>query len=151
VKLQLAVTALLASALLAGGSGANANAASDDNTATPILITALKIDPNVGPFDNFAYPGLITVSFVITQPKTVDEVVFGLRDFYGQLVYQYRDVGPFAANAVLRNHSFVDTQVGDGQTLQVDLVKFDDGSTWYPTPLVRRQATAAVLPERTSR
>ena len=129
MKLQLAVTALLASAVLAAGSGANANAASDDNTAAPIHITALKIDPNVGPYDNFAYPGLITISFVNAQTKTVDEVIFGLRDFYGQLVYQYRDVGPFAPNAVLRNHTFVDTQVGDGQTLQVELVKFDDGST----------------------
>jgi hypothetical protein len=152
VKLQLAVTAFLAAALLAAANGAVVNAASEYDPSAPIQISAVKIDVAIGQDELFAYPGLVTVSFNNVQSKTIDEVVFGLHDVHGDLVEEYRDKGPFAANAALRNHRFTDTQIGAGQSLAVDSVRFHDGSIWYPTPpRALRQTTAASASERASR
>jgi hypothetical protein len=151
MKFHLAASALLAATLLIAGNGALAGAASDNDASAPINLTAVKIDASIGQDELFALPGLVTVSFTNVQEKTIDEVVFGLRDAYGHLTEQYHDVGPFAANVVLRNHRFTDTQIGAGQTLVVDVVKFHDGSTWYPASLrALRQTTAAAFAERAS-
>ncbi len=137
---------MCAAAILAAANGERAGAASDPGAAAPIQLDKVKIDPILAYDQTYAYPGLITVSFTNTDAKTIDEVTFGLRDAYGHLVEQYRDRGPFAPNAAVRNHRFTDTQLGADQTLAVDAVRFHDGSMWYPGPVAaRRQATEAAV------
>lgn len=131
MKLQFAATALLAAAVLTAPSDVNAQIVRSYDASAPIQLSSVSIQPNLEPSGGNFGSGLVMVSFKNTRGIVVDEVTFGLHDYYGNLVEQYRDVGPFAPNTEFRNHRFTDTQTGTAQSLQVESVTFHDGKTWY--------------------
>jgi hypothetical protein len=134
MKLQ-AVAA--AAAVLVAGAPIVASA----QTTAPVAIADTQIQPSYGVFNEFAYPGLVTVSFVNHRNVPATEIDLNL-EANGEVVDSFHDVGSFA-NGVTVRHSF-QTQATDlNQKLTVASVTYADGTTWTndaTAPRTLRQA-----------
>jgi hypothetical protein len=115
------VAAFLASAVPAFG----ANVSLPENA---IRLDNVQIEQSYGIFNNFE-AGVITIAFTNTSAVPVSAVVFDLLGYQGRIVAQYNDVGPFAQGASVR-HRFPNTHDDPNQQIEVDSVKFADGTTW---------------------
>jgi hypothetical protein len=115
----------------------------------PILLNAVSISPASGFENNFAYPGIVTVSFTNEGTSPATTVTFMVRGYHGRYIDEFQDVGNFAPGQVIR-HTFNGVMTGSeqeaGVNVQVEKATFADGTTSYessapPAPVSRRQSS----------
>ena len=140
MNITSAAVALGAAALIAG-SPIVASAA--QLQASPVRLDSVQITQASGIFNNFAYPGLVTVAFTNEASVPVNKIVFAV-EAQGHVIDRIDDVGTYVAGVTVK-HNFTDIQTDPNQTLAVESVDFADGTSWSNTDQVapRRQAAQA--------
>jgi hypothetical protein len=140
------IAAALGIAILTTSIPVLASAATE--TAGPVIIKDVNIQPSYGVFNNFSYRGLVNVVFTNTNPVPATDIVFDLESASGTILDQFEDVGSFAKGIAIHHH-FNDDAMDYNQKLVVDSIAFADGTEWttYDTMPVRarRQATVGRL------
>jgi len=135
--------ATLGAALILAGAPALASAATTPAAPSPIQLNSVQIGQYYGTFNDFSYPGIVSVAYTNEAAQPVTDVVFDLESSDGTLLRQYDDTVSLQPGASVK-HNFNNTKVGANQQLAVDSVTFADGSTWSNTDAFpsRRQAEA---------
>jgi hypothetical protein len=143
-------TLMLSSIALAMPLAASADPASNTGVAltpattvtSPIRLDGVQISKDAGFNNDFAYPGMVNVSFTNMSAVPAKEIVFSLHGYKGHLLGTYHDVGSFAQGQTV-SHRFTDRNIDESQQLEVDKATFADGTVWeagQPNPMTRRQA-----------
>jgi hypothetical protein len=137
------IAGAIAAAAIALAAPAAASAADE-----PIQVDHVAVSPASDFSNNFAYPGIVDVSFTNTNPTAATDVVFAVRGYKGRYIDEINDVGNFAPGQTIR-HSFNGVLTGSPQepnlTVEVEKATFADGTTWTPSlpsaPVLRRQSS----------
>lgn len=133
------VAMMFGAALVIAGTPALSSAAPLEGS--PVRLDRVQITQSYAIFNNFAYPGLVTVAFKNETAVPVTKVVFDLK-VNGNVINRFTDVGTYREGASIK-HSYQDNASGDNQNLAVESVSFADGSVWNNTDRVTSHRQSA--------
>jgi hypothetical protein len=136
ITMNLKAIAATAAVLVAGSP-----LAASAQTTAPVAIADSQIQQSYGIFSDFAYPGLVTVSFVNNRNVPATEVDLNV-EANGQVVDSFQDVGTFSKGVTIR-HNFQTQATNLDQKVTVASVTYADGTTWSnedAAPRTLRQA-----------
>jgi hypothetical protein len=112
-------------------------------TSDPIQVMQVDIQAALGWANNFAYPGLASVSFKNNSLVPAISVVYTLRGNQDRIIAQRTNIGTFAPGQTVRD-TFIDNEIDINQRLEIEQATFADGTIWInpgaSMPISRRQA-----------